>query len=52
MENLFEAIIIQEMTSKFGGKPSSVLFLFSRFGHEELVGLRGSLPGIPVVGNV
>lgn len=52
MENLFEAAIILEMTSKFSGIPSSVLFLSSRFGHEEIRGLRGSLPCIPVVGNV
>ena len=52
VENLCAATIILEMTSKFGGIPSSVLFLFSRFGHEELIGLRGSLPCIPVLGNV
>lgn len=47
VENLFEAAAILEVTSKSGGIPFSVLFPFSRFGHEDLIGLGESLLCIP-----
>lgn len=40
--------VILEVTSKSGGVPFCVVSFF----HEDLIGLRESLPCIPVVGSV